>query len=52
VFCALQWATNVPAVSGYLQPLIQLAHQVCPTKAIGDLKDLTTPVVALIYESG
>jgi hypothetical protein len=52
VFCALQWATNVPAVSGYLQPLIQLAHQVCTAKAIADLKDLTTPVVALIYEPG
>jgi hypothetical protein len=48
VFCALQWATNVPAVSGYLQYLIHLAHQVCPARTIADLKDLTTLLAALI----
>jgi hypothetical protein len=45
-----KWATIVPLVSGYLQSLIHLAHQVCPAKTIADLKDLTTLVTALICE--
>jgi len=45
-----KWATIVPSVSGYLQPLIHLARQVCLAKASADLKDPTTLVAALICE--